>query len=251
MLPCPQCGNTVVVEEGSTFVRCFNCNQSAFVSDNVLIPFFRMRPAVSLAEAGEIMRQWMASQAGPARLNGVAVLGAPKAYDFLFWAFTGGLGGYDRQTLVPAVSTVLRELRQVQVASRFVNPESSNEGDDESSVPTVSRADAMSQAGESSPESVQTWLLRVPLFEFPYQYNGRNYRVIVDGLSGQCLVDRFPRRPVSTWIAVLAACLAAFLVEGWVLWGDGPGLAAAYALTAVPATFVTWTILKRRREAEE
>lgn len=251
MLPCPQCGNTVVVEEDSTFVRCFNCNQSAYVSDNVLIPFFRMRPAVSLAEAGEIMRQWMASQAGPARLKGVAVLGAPKAYDFLFWAFSGGLGGDDWQVLVPAIPTVLRELQQVQVASRFVNPEPSFDGDEESSVPTVSHADAMSQAGESTPESVQTWLLRVPLFEFPYQYNGRSYRVIVDGLSGQCLVDRFPRRPVNTWLPVLAACLAAFLVEGWVLWGDGPVLAAAYALTAVPAAIVTWTMMKRRRESNE
>ena len=251
MLPCPQCGNTVVVEEGSTYVRCFNCNQSAYVSGSVLVPFYRMRPAVTLGEASEIMRQWMSAQAGPARLNGVVTLGQPKAYDFLFWSFSGGLGGYDRQIMVPAVSTVLRELRQLQIPSRFVRPDSSSDYDDETSLPTLEREQAQSQAGEGGAENVQTWLIRVPLFEFPYQYDGRNYRVIVDGLSGQCLVDRFPRRPLSTWLGVLVACTAAFAVEGWVLWGTGPLLAAAYSMTAVGAAGATLAVMKKRRESQD
>lgn len=251
MLPCTQCGNTVVVEDGSSFVRCFNCNQMAYAANNQLVPYYRLRPNVELNEAGAIMREWMASQAGPARLNGVAVLGQPKAYDFLFWSFTGGTSGFDRQVMVPAVHTVLRELRHVTLPSRLVNPDASIEGEDEAVVPTVPQETAVSQAGEGDEEGLQTWLVRVPVYEFPYNYNGRAYRVIVDGLSGQCLVDRFPSRPVSTWMMVLIACVMAFAIEGWVLWGtSGPWLALAYVFTALPAALFTWTFLRKRREED-
>lgn len=251
MLPCTQCGNTVVVEEDSTYVRCFNCNQSAYVNGNQLIPYHRLRPSIDLGTASDIMRRWMETQAGPARLNGVATFGQPKAYDFLFWSFSGGTRGFDVQVLVPAVPTVLRELRQVQVPSRFVSPEPSFDSDDEATAPTVEPQAAASQAGESQAENLQTWLVRIPLFEFPYSYSGRSYRIIVDGLSGQCLVDRFPRRPLSMWMGVLTACVLAFGVEGWVLWGNGAGLAAAYAFTALPAAYGTYAFLRKRRESEE
>lgn len=250
MLPCTQCGNTVVVEEGASFVRCFNCNQMAFADNNVLIPYYRLRPNLELKEAGEIMRTWMAQQAVPARLNGVAVLGQPKAYDFLFWAFSGGNAGFDRQTLIPALATVLRELRYINVPSRFVTPDPELDAEDETVIPTVSYESALSQAGESSGDGIQTWMLRVPLYEFPYNFNGQTYRVIVDGLTGQCLVDRFPRRPMSTWLTVLVACLFAFFVEGWVLYGHGTWLAWAYGLTAVPAALMTFFFLRRQRSTD-
>lgn len=251
MLPCTQCGNTVVVDEGSTFVRCFNCNQAAFACDDRLVPFFRLRPTLDLIEATALMKGWMEAQAGPAKLNGEMAFGQAKAYEFLFWSFSGGEIGYDRQSLVPAVKTVLRELRNVEIPARFVVPEPSYDGDEETAAPTVPLESALSQVGGTEEDGLQTWLIRVPLFEFPYNYNGRSYRIIVDGLSGQCLVDRFPRRPVSTWLTVMAACIAAFAVEGWVLWGSGPWLAAAYLFTAVPAAAITWSIMRKRREAEE
>ena len=70
----------------------------------------------------------------------------------------------------------------------------------------------------------------------------------VDGLAGQCLVDRFPRKPVSTWLVFLLLGMAAFGIEGWILWGNGIGLALVYLLTAVPALLMTWLVMKRRRE---
>jgi hypothetical protein len=239
-----------VVEDGASFVRCFNCNQMAYAANNQLVPYYRLRPSLELSEAGEIMRHWMTTQAGPARLNGVAVLGAPKAYDFLFWSFSGGTAGFDRQVMIPAVHTVLRELRHFVLPSRFVNPDAALDGEDEALSPSVTRDAAAAQTGEGSPEALQTWLVRVPLYEFPYNFNGRAYRVIVDGLSGQCLVDRFPRRPVSTWLTVLVASVLAFGIEGWVLWGSGPWLALAYLATAVPAAAVTWMYLRKRREED-
>ncbi len=248
MLPCTQCGNTVVVDDGQSYVRCFNCNQMAYAANNQLVPYLRLSPQIDLTEAGATMRRWFASEAAPAGLQGVAMMGQPKAYDFMFWSFSGGNVGFDRQVMVPAVSTVLRELYGLSVPSHFINPDAAIEVEEEAVVPTVGRERAMAQAGVSGGENVQAWLVRVPLYEFPYQFNGRAFRVIVDGLAGQCLVDRFPRKPVSTWLVFLLLGMAAFGIEGWILWGNGIGLALVYLLTAVPALLMTWLVMKRRRE---
>lgn len=246
MLPCSQCGNTVVVEEGVFFVRCFNCNQMAYATENQLVPYLRLGPQIALSDAANIMQQWMASQASCARLSGVAVLGPPKAYDFLFWSFSGGNAGFDRLTMVPAVNTVLRELRRISLPSHFVSPDMAVEGEAESLSPSVTREAAQAQAG-CIEGGVEARLLRVPLYEFPYNYDGRAYRVIIDALGGQCLVDRFPRRPVSLWLMAFIACLVGFGVEGWVLWGNGPWLAFAFVFTALPVAVMTWGQMHRRR----
>jgi hypothetical protein len=49
---------------------------------------------------------------------------------------------------------------------------------------------------------------------------------------------------------MLALCVLAFGVEGWVLWGHGPWLALAYIMTALPALLMTRLVLKRRRELD-
>jgi len=118
---------------------------------------------------------------------------------------------------------------------------------DDPSAPTVTRDAAWRDAGGSGPVMEGNGaILRIPVYEFPYTFNGRGYRVIVDGVTGSCRAERFPQRSHFGLMAALVACIAAFLVEGWVLWGQGTWLMAAYLLTAVPAGVVTYYALRSR-----
>lgn len=232
------------------FVRCFNCNQMAFATENQLIPFYRLGPLVELTQAAESMKQWMSSQAVFARLNGVAVMGAPKAYDFLFWSFTGGMAGFETHIMLPAVNTVLRELsRGLQLPSEVVNPEFAVESEDEAVAPTIPRETAQAQAGLDE-DGVQAWLLRVPLYEFPYNYNGRAFRIIVEALSGSILVDRFPRRPMNMWLVFVLLAIIAFTAEGFVLWTSSPFHGILFMIASLIAMVMTYSYVKRFRDED-
>jgi hypothetical protein len=245
---CTKCGTAITVEEGAEFARCFTCSLNHYVSGERLIAYTKLQPRLGMAEATQILQQWMAHESGVAGINGVAVLGQARGYDHLFWNFAlPMISAAETHILVPATETILQELRLLTLpAQSLTSAPPIVEPAEDNPVPTVPLEAAWSQTGsQMGLESVQTALVRLPLYEFPYVYEGRGYRVIVEGMSGRCLVHRFPRKPMGLAAIILAVCLLAFSVEAWMLWGHDAILGLAFLGAAVVAGVLTYLLARR------
>lgn len=250
MLPCVECGNPVVVEDGAPYVRCYSCGVRYYAQGGGLVPYYKLRAEVSLPDAALVARQWLENVLMSKGLQGATHLGQPKAYDFLFWSFLDpGEEVAESQTLVPAVTTALSEISLLNLPARFLVSEMSSEADDETVSPTLTAADAWRRTRYTLPlADDRVSLVRVPLYEFPYTFDGRNYRVLVEALTGTCLVDRLPRKALIPAVALIAmACVAAFVLEGWILWGQASNLAIAFMISAVPASVLTFLVVRKMR----
>lgn len=239
MANCAVCAAALSDSE-SQFARCSACGTAMYVGEDEAIAYYRLRATLQLGEAGQAMRRWMTENVASTGVNGVVTLGEPRAYDHLFWAFRASDAGFDMARLVPATRTPLQELAVITMPQgALASAVPAMEAVDGAMVPSIPW-----QRAAGAPSGERPALVRVPLYEFPYSWNGRGFRVIVDGVTGQCLVHRVPRTSNAGYAAVLALSLGAFALEGWVLWGSGMYLVAAYVLTAVPAGVVTFYMLR-------
>lgn len=254
MLPCIECGNPVVVEDGAPYVRCYSCGVRYHTHPGGLVPYYRLRPEVSLPDAALVARQWLEQTLRFKGLQGQTMLGQPKAYDFLFWSFLEpNQEVAETQILAPAVATALSELALLTIPARFLVSEMSSEADDEQVTPTFKAADAWRRTGYTEAlVDDRVSLVRVPLYEFPYTYDGRSFRVLVEAMTGTCLVDRLPRKALIPPVAiVVVACIAAFGLEGWILWNHAGNLAAAFLLSAIPVTILTFVVVQKMRNESD
>ncbi|MBM3460661.1 MAG: hypothetical protein FJX76_01010 [Armatimonadetes bacterium] len=236
-LTCSQCGKPVAAGDKG-YSRCGSCGTVLFLAEDGLVPYARLRPQVYLPEAASLARRFVSDAGREGGVDGVAELGDGRAYDHLYWGFAIADGGMVRLYLTPATPTPLPELRQVVLPSGVLSAMVvlADVGE-EILTPSISLDRARNEIGAEVGEGQ---LVRLPLYEFPYTVNGRAYRVVVEGVTGQCLASRVPRRSAAAWILVLAATTAIFGLEGYVLWGSGPWLLAAYVATAVPAGILTY-----------
>jgi DNA-directed RNA polymerase subunit RPC12/RpoP len=243
---CPQCGGLLAPDEGQRFLVCPYCGSAVFLDKSRVVFHWQLRPTLDEGGAGAALRRWMAGNETVKDLDlRSRVTSVGFAY-FPLWLVRLGSDRAETVHLEPAAATSVSELKHLPLpAGDLVRYESAI---DAQAVPPTVPVEAMlvwaEQTGLRRDQVSEVSLVHVPLYTFHYDYSGRSYVALVEGVSGKVFANIYPPKAEAPYRAVALAaavtflCLAALPLGGAAVeprQGLGIGILACVALGLVAA----------------
>ncbi len=246
---CQQCTAVLPVEQGALIAVCAFCGASNAVDKSEVVLHFAARETLREPEAAAALRRWMGGNDTVKNLDRKATIGQPAFELWPLWQIRARLQDQEKVYLKPAAAISVLDITQMSIPAADLEP-FDYEISAEAVSPTVPlnavkkwlAADQGISAGAIS----ETSLVHLPVYIFPYSFNGRSYTAVVDAATGKVFADIYPSKQevpyrtiggIGCLLYFLAALMPAigFMAGGIV--GLGGGLLVyliAGAIMAVP-----------------
>lgn len=246
---CQQCTAVLPVEQGSLIAVCEFCGASNAVDKSEVVLHFAARETLREPDAAAALRRWMGGNATVKNLDSKAQIGQPDFQLWPMWQIRAAVNNGEKVFLKPAAAMRVLDITQMTIPAADLEP-FDYEMTAAAIAPTVPLnavkkwlADDHQIAAGAIRETV---LVHLPVYVFPYAFNGRSYTAVVDAATGRVFADIFPSKQevpyqtiggIGCVLYFLAALIPAigFLTGGIV--GLGGGLFVyliAAAVMAVP-----------------
>lgn len=248
-LLCQQCAAALVVEMGSAYATCEYCNTVNFLDKSEAVLHYAVRPTLDENQATAALRRWMAGNQTIKGLDTAAQIEPPLYQLFPLWRVVWKKPGDEKIYLRPAAALASAEFVRLTIAASEMEPYS-HELDEiavKASVPLTALDNWLSTGKlDGTGWEREVSLVHVPIYQFRYGYNGKQYSAIVDGAAGRVLALIFPAKYEAPYLriatlgcgayflaALIPAIFALILDDVGLLIGIGAYLAVAAAL-AIP-----------------
>ena len=215
---CGQCGGALDLPVGARFAACGFCGSSVFFDRSKAVLHFVAERTLDEPKARARLQAWMAGNETVKGLENDAVLGHSSLSYFPLWRFVSGDRDRERQWCEPARASAAAGLGDVPLsggALRHVTAE------DMARLPLAepevrldSALEWLSARGVERSAVRETTLVHLPLFEFPYTWGRRSWKVAVDGVSGRILVGSYPAKSETAYLGIAAIAVLGFFVLG-------------------------------------
>lgn len=247
---CPQCSGVLQPDEGQRFLVCPYCGSAVFLDKSQVVFHWQLRPTLDEPGAQAALRRWMAGNETVKDLDVKSRLTTFGFGYFPLWLLRSGSGSAEMVRLEPAAATSVSELKRIQLpAGDLVRYDPSL--DSQAVTPTVPLEAMLAwveQVGVRRDQVTEISLVHIPLYTFHYDYAGRSYVAVVEGVSGKVFANIYPPkaeapyRTVAFAAAVVFLCLAALPLVGVALeprqgLGIGALLCVGLGLVAAPLLF--------------
>ena len=247
---CPQCSGLLAPDEGQRFLACPYCGSAVFLDKSRVVFHWQLQSTLEQDGAAAALRRWMAGNETVKDLDVKSQITSVAFAYFPLWLLRLGSGNAETVRLEPAAATSVSELKRVQLpAGDLVRYEVSL--DSQAVTPTVPLEAMLSwveQVGVRRDQVTEVSLVHIPLYTFHYDYRGRSFVAVVEGVSGKVFANIYPPkaeapyRTVAFAAAVIFLCLAALPLGGLALdprqgLGIGALLCVGLGLIAAPLLF--------------
>jgi len=239
-LPCPQCNGRLAPDEGQRFLICPYCGSAVYLDKSQVVFHWQLRPTLEEAEAKAALRRWMAGNDTVKDLDVKSRVTSVAFAYFPLWLVRLGSGDAETVRLEPAAATSVSELKRVQLpAGDLVRYESAIDAQAvPPTVPLQTMLTWVEQFGVPRDQVSEVSLVHIPLYTFHYEYGGRSYAAVVEGVSGSVFANVYPAkaeapyRTVALAAALIFLCLATFPLGG-AAFDPGQGLVIGSLLCIV------------------
>jgi hypothetical protein len=249
-VPCPQCQGLLTPDEGQRFLVCPYCGSAVYFDKSQVVFHWQLRPTVDEPGAGAALRRWMAGNETVKDLDLKAQVASSAFAYFPLWLLRLGSGEAETVRLEPAAATSISELKRIQLpAGDLVRYDTALDAQAVApTVPLEAMLSWMEQTGLQRDQLAEVSLVHIPIYTFHYEYAGRGYVAVVEGVSGKVFANIFPPKAEAPYRAVALAaaatflCLATFPLGGMALeprqgLGIGILLCTGLGLVAAPLLF--------------
>lgn len=241
---CPQCGATVNVIEGQTFLTCGYCSSAIYIDRSRVVFHYMLKPTLDQPGADASLLRWMAGSRTVKSLEKEAQITGREFIYFPVWYFKIRNNDAENIKIQPAMPTPIPDIKSIPVPAgdlRFYDKK--DEGNQAIKQPQVlytSALEWLSSEGVNASGITQSALVHIPLYIFHYRYRDNNYSAVVDGSSSTVMAVEYPSKSEMPYLLVGGGATALFFLEGMSI--DFPGVLIAYLITAIiviiAATFV-------------
>jgi hypothetical protein len=210
---CPQCQGRLAPDEGQRFLVCPYCGSAVYLDKSRVVFHWQLRPTLDEPGAAAALRRWMSGNETVKDLDVRSQVTSAEFSYFPLWLLRLGSGEAETVRLEPAAATSVSELKRIRLpAGDLVRFEDALES--QAVAPTVP-LDAMlawvEQVGVGRDQITEVSLVHIPLHTFHYDYAGRSYVALVEGVSGKVFANIFPPKAEAPYRAVALAAAATFL----------------------------------------
>lgn len=210
---CNQCTAVLPVEQGATMAVCEFCGTTNVLDKSQAVLHYVVRETLREHEAGAALRRWMGGNQTVKNLDKKATIQPPVYHLWPMWLVRADVQGAEKVFLKPGAAVAVLDLTQMTIPASDLEPfDYSLPGVVDPTVPvnTVKKwlaADHRISAGAIKEIS----LVHLPVYVFPYQFQGQSYTAVVDAASGQVFADRYPSKQEVPYKAVAGVgCLLYF-----------------------------------------
>ena len=247
---CPQCSGLLAPDEGQRFLACPYCGSAVFLDKSRVVFHWQLQSTLEQDGAAAALRRWMAGNETVKDLDVKSQITSVAFAYFPLWLLRLGSGAAETVRLEPAAATSVSELKRIQLpAGDLVRYQAAL---DSLAVPPTVPLEAMlswvEQVGVRRDQVSEISLVHIPVYTFHYQYRGRGFVAVVEGVSGKVFVNIYPPkaeapyRTVAFAAAVIFLCLAALPLAGMAVdtrqgLGIGALLCVGLGLVAAPLLF--------------
>ena len=212
-MKCPKCGANVPLDAGTKFTKCPYCSSQIYV-DRSGAGFYYALPFMSNQDASiGTFRRWAAGSTKAKDLDKLAQIKTVKKQYFPVYMFKRDVNGLEQVLVEPAGSTTLPGLHSLKVPAgdlKIFDATFDTSGA-ELIKPDIEMLSYMKGLPGQPKEQA---LVYFPIWNIDYSFEGKDYSVVVDGVSGEVFSSSFPVRGSVPYLAVAIIGFIAFLGEG-------------------------------------
>ncbi len=222
---CPKCGAPFEYEPGMRFKKCDYCGTIIYIDKSRVMFYYIIPFTINRGQVMQLFRRWAS---GPKMAKGLenSTIKEIKSLYFPVYRFVRILDGKEVVIIKPAKTTLLPGLTNLKVppGDMRIFDSSFSTGDAELIQPDLSIDTYLKDLpGEAKEQEIVFF----PLYEIRYQFQGKEYSVVVDGSSGEFFTSYYPPRSsvpylvlgVGTFILAAAGSAVGTMVHplGWIL----------------------------------
>jgi len=210
---CPKCGANVPLDAGTKFTKCPYCSSQIYI-DRSGAGFYYALPFMSNQDASiGTFRRWAAGSTRAKDLDKLAQIKQVKKQYFPVYMFKRDVNGIEHVQVEPAGSTTLPGLHSLKVPAGDLKifDATFDVSGAELIKPDIEMLSYMPNLPGKPKEQA---LVYFPIWNMTYSFEGKDYNVVVDGVSGEVFSSSFPVRGSAPYLIVAIVGFAAFLGEG-------------------------------------
>jgi endogenous inhibitor of DNA gyrase (YacG/DUF329 family) len=210
---CPKCGANVQIDTGMKFTKCTYCSSQIYL-DRSGAGFYYVLPFMSDQNASiGIFRRWAAGSTKAKDLDQLAQVKGVKKQYFPVYMFKRDVNGVEHVLVEPAGSTTLPGLHSLKVPAGDLKifDTTFDVGGAELIKPDIEMLSYMSNLPGKPKEQA---LVYFPIWNINYSFEGKDYNVVVDGVSGEVFSALYPVRGSAPYMLVAIVGFLAFIGEG-------------------------------------
>lgn len=227
---CPKCAANVQIDTGMKFTKCTYCGSQIYI-DRSGAGFFYVLPYMSDQNAAiGTFRRWAAGAKKAKDLDKLAQVSGVKKQYFPVYMFKRDVNGREQVMIEPAGSTTLPGLHSLKIPAGDLKifDATYDVGGAEVIKPDI---EMLSYLQTLPGKPLEQALVYFPIWTIKYSFQGKEYDVVVDGVSGEVFSASFPVRGSAPYMLVAIIGFAAFIGEGL--------LATYYLLPGVALMVIT------------
>jgi len=210
---CPKCGANVELDSGTKFTKCTYCSSQIYI-DRSGAGFYYALPFMSDQNAAiGMFRRWAAGAKKAKDLDKLAQISTAKKQYFPVYMFKRDVNGVEQVLIEPAGSTTLPGLHSLKVPAGDLKifDATFDTGGAESIKPDI---EMLSYMQNLPGKPIEQALVYFPIWTINYSFEGKQYSVVVDGVSGEVFSASFPVRGSAPYLLVAIVGFIAFIAEG-------------------------------------
>lgn len=209
---CSKCGAQISYEAGDKFAKCSYCDTQIYIDRSGAGFFYIMPYFIDEAGAQGVFKRWAAGSAMAKDLDKLACVSSIKKQYFPVYMFKRDVQGKEKVSVEPARSTTLPGLHSLKVPAGDIKIFDQNyKADAELLKPDIDMTAYLPKLDGTAKEQA---LIYFPLWLLSYQFDGKQYDMVIDGSSGETFAADFPTRMAAPYLMLAAAAFAVFLAEG-------------------------------------
>jgi len=195
---CPKCGAPFEYEPGMRFKKCDYCGTMIYIDKSRVMFYYIIPFTITKDQVIELFRRWAS---GPKMAKGLenSTIKSVKSMYFPVYRFVRIVDGKEMVYVKPARTTLLPGLTNLKVppGDMKIFDSSFDIGDAELIQPDLSIDTYVSQLpGEPKEQEIVFF----PIYEIRYDFQGKEYSVVVDGSSGEVFTSYYPPRSSAPYL---------------------------------------------------
>lgn len=232
-------------DAGTKFTKCPYCNSQIYV-DRSGAGFYYALPFMS-DQNGAIgmFRRWAAGSTRAKDLDKLAQIASIKKQYFPVYLFKRDNNGVEQVFVEPAGSTTLPGLHSLKVPAGDLKmfDATFDVSGAELIKPDIEMLSYLNKLPGKPKEQA---LVFFPIWNIDYSFQGKQYNVVVDGVSGEVFSGGFPERAAAPYIIVAIVGFLAFIAEGLIATMSLPIAIILMVLTVILVFFMALYVARRK-----
>ena len=199
-LKCPKCGAPFEYEPGMKFKKCEYCGTMIYIDKSRVMFYYIIPFSIGDGEVASLFKRWASGSRMAKGLENSLIKSINKLY-FPVYRFVRDVNNKEKVIIKPANTTLLSGLTNLKIppGNMKIFDTNFNTGNAKVVQPELSMDTYLKGLPGNAKEQE---LVFFPIYEVRYEFNGKEYSVVMDGSTGEIFTSYYPPRSSLPYIFI-------------------------------------------------